>query len=269
VRLSIDALIETAYQRVIPLYSFDGRNRPHVLASGVPFAQADDAFLITAAHSCFEDGKPLPLFVYGKERPHALNLLRGAWEYRAGETPDLDLAVIGLRPDCVADLAKGHLFARPGDVGTVLPKTPGVHYLIAGYPGSRNRKRPVEYGLPGRATALVTGDVCTVVGVDSPDKSDDTHFALDFPHTTIPRAGGGEFRVPPPSGMSGGGVWRVEVDVRTRLASRPLLVGIGIEFYPARRKFVATRIQQAAPLAADLVAELQKLGPNIPPCPSL
>jgi hypothetical protein len=52
--------------------------------------------------------------------------------------------------------------------------------------------------------------------------------------------------------MSGGGVWRVEIDTVEKLVSRPLWVGIGVEYHSAQKTFVATRVQAAAPLAWDL-----------------
>jgi hypothetical protein len=52
--------------------------------------------------------------------------------------------------------------------------------------------------------------------------------------------------------MSGGGVWRVEIDTVQRLAKTPSLVGIGVEYHNSRKTFVATRIQAVSPLAWDL-----------------
>ncbi len=58
--------------------------------------------------------------------------------------------------------------------------------------------------------------------------------------------------MPPPYGMSGGGVWRVEIDTVERLVNRPSLVGIGVEYHRAQKTFVATHVRAAAPLASDL-----------------
>lgn len=248
----LETLIDTAYRRVCPLYSFDRRGRVHLTATAVPFRSGRLRFLITAAHACFRDGKPIPLFVHGKKRGHPLVELRGAWEYRRGVDPDIDLAVIALADDCADDLELHHWFSTPSDVSQVKPKTPGVHYMIAGYPFSRNRTRPVRYGLPSRATALITGDICSVDLVRGVDKSDEHHFALYFPHKKIPRAGGGTFHVPKPTGMSGGGIWRVDIDLEDNMADSPVLVGIGVEYHKAEKAFISTRIQAVIPLAWDL-----------------
>ncbi len=250
--IRLDAFIDTAYRRVVPLYSFDDRGRPFLSASSVPFQDENTRFLITAAHCCFKDGKPLPLFVYGEHRLHALTDLRGAWEYSPGREPDFDVAVIRLEPSCADDLQERHWFCTPDDVRSVLPKTPGIHYLFAGYPASRNRKRPIQYGLPNRATALITGDINSIDEVRGVDKINEHHFAIAFPHKKVTGQGGKEFHVPPPYGMSGGGVWRIKIDPVERLVSSPYLVGVGVEYHKAAKTFVATRVQAVAPLARDL-----------------
>lgn len=53
--------------------------------------------------------------------------------------------------------------------------------------------------------------------------------------------------------MSGGGIWRLDIDIPNRLATTPLLVGIGIEHHKSKGIFVATRVQQAIPLLQDLI----------------
>lgn len=248
----IDTIIETAYRRVCPLYTLDERDRIHLIGSAVPFKSGSHAFLITAAHTCFKEQKPISLFVYGKNRPHALLERRGAWGYIPGQTPDLDIAVIGLDNACATELQANYWFCTQSDVSTVRPKTPGIHYLIAGYPASRNRSRPIKHGLPSKATALISGDIRSVTTLRGVDKSDEHHFAISLPFEKVPKAGGGEFHVPKPQGMSGGGVWRLEINTRSRYANSPVLVGIGIEYYKKQKTFLATKVQVVAALARDL-----------------
>ncbi len=100
---------------------------------------------------------------------------------------------------------------------------------------------------------MITGDIRDVKGLAHFDKTDGEHFALSVPNREVARLGGGRFRLPQPHGMSGGGVWRLEIDIPNRLAATPLLVGVGIEFYTAKRVFVATRVQVAIPLVRDLM----------------
>ena len=53
--------------------------------------------------------------------------------------------------------------------------------------------------------------------------------------------------------MSGGGVWKFEIDIHRRYATIPQLVGILIEHHSNKNVFVASRIQLAIPLVHDLI----------------
>jgi hypothetical protein len=245
------AIGETMHRRVCPLYTFDGRDRIHIVGSGVPFRTGGFRFLLTAAHVCFDSSKaPIPLFTMGLEQPYALLGRRGAWEYIAGETPDIDLSVIALDDDLADELERAYQFTTPAETSNTTTKTPGIHYLIAGYPAERNSMRNMD-SIGPLATHLITGDIKeTAKGL--PNTSDEFHFVLGHPGKTIPTYGGGRFRVPKVQGMSGGGVWRIEIDIPRKLSTSPSLVGIGIEYYKAKQVFVATRVQAAIPLFKDL-----------------
>jgi hypothetical protein len=62
--------------------------------------------------------------------------------------------------------------------------------------------------------------------------------------------------------MSGGGIWRIDVDASRRLVGDASLVGIGFEFYRRQRAFVATRVASAIPLANDLSHHLGSKASN-------
>ncbi len=223
----------------------------------MPFISGSLAFLVTASHVCFDrGGHSVPLFTIGSGKPRVLLGKRIAWAYRRGETPDIDIAAIELGQEETDDLRQEYQFTTPADSAQTKPKTPGVHYLLAGYPAARNRV--TRRNLPSLATHLMTGDIREVTDLHRSDKNDDVHFSLVFPSSTIPSADGGIFRIPKPQGMSGGGVWRLDVDTRRMLASTPLLVGIGIEYLRRSNRFIATRIEGVIPLLWDLV------GPSTP-----
>jgi hypothetical protein len=76
---------------------------------------------------------------------------------------------------------------------------------------------------------------------------------LRVPRREIRTPQGDHFQLPKPYGMSGGGVWRIDIDIRTQLVTTPLLVGIGIEYHKSRELFVVTRVQAAIPLAQELL----------------
>jgi hypothetical protein len=236
------------HRRVCPLYTFDYHHRIHISGSAVPFRAGGFRFLLTAAHVCFDSSRvPIPLFTMGEE-PRALCGRRGAWEHISGSTPDIDLCVIALDDDLADELERNYQFVTPAETSVTKVKTPGIHYLIAGYPAERN---PVKHSIAPLATHLVTGDIRHTAET-LPGKSNDFHFLLGHPGKNIPAHGGGRFRVPKVQGMSGGGVWRLEIDIPRKLATSPSLVGVGIEYHKTKKVFVATRVQAAIPLVGDL-----------------
>jgi hypothetical protein len=155
---------------------------------------------------------------------------------------------MALDDDFADDLERVYQFVTPAETSVTKPKTPGIHYLIAGYPAERNL---IRHSIAPLATHLVTGDIKATVEA-LPNKSDEFHFGLGHPGKTVPTYTGNRFRVPRVQGMSGGGVWRLEIDLRSKLSTSPLLVGIGIEYHKTKQVFVATRVQAAIPLVNDL-----------------
>jgi hypothetical protein len=155
---------------------------------------------------------------------------------------------MALDNDLADELQRVYQFVTPAETSVTKPKTPGIHYLIAGYPAERNS---IKHSIAPLATHLVTGDIKATAEA-FPNKSDDFHFALGRPGKTVPTYTGNRFRVPKVQGMSGGGIWRLEIDIRSKLSTSPLLVGIGIEYYKSKQVLVATRVQAAIPLGDDL-----------------
>lgn len=247
-------VLETMHRRICPLYSFDDATRAQIVGSAVPFNSGGFPVLITARHVLLQGGsrRSLPVFTMG-EIPRVLTGRRIVWDYNPGVTPDLDLALVELTDEEASDLEKTYQFTTPAGTSTTKPKTPGIHYVLTGYPASRNRFVSPRSYPSARATHLTTGDIVDVSTLAVRDKTDETHFALGLPYREVPRMGGGRFTIPKAAGMSGGGVWMLEIDIPARLATTPLLVGIGIEHHRPRGFFVATRVQQAIPLLHDLI----------------
>jgi hypothetical protein len=112
---------------------------------------------------------------------------------------------------------------------------------------------PDQFFIPSRAISLVSGDIRPISDVGRRNKIDYYHFALRVPRREIRTPQGDHFQLPKPYGMSGGGVWRIDIDIRNQLVTTPLLVGIGIEYHKSRELFVVTRVQAAIPLAQELL----------------
>jgi hypothetical protein len=250
----LNALLETMHRRVCPLYSFDAGRRAQVIGSAVPFNSGGFHFLITATHVLLKPGsrQSIPVFTLCEE-PRVLIGRRIAWEFKPGVTPDLDLSLIELTKEDVSALEQTYQFTTPEDTTTTRLKMSGINYIITGYPASRNRFLSSRHYPSALATHLTTDDIQTVSTLSLSNKTDDYHFALSLPFEEVQKTGGGYFRVPKAAGMSGGGIWRIDIDIPRRLVSSPLLVGIGIEHHKSKGIFVATRVQQAIPLLHDLI----------------
>jgi hypothetical protein len=257
---SLDSIAHGIYRYVCPLYWVDSRERVFIVGSAVPFEHDGFRWLLTAAHVCFDDARnPQPLFALGNNRPWALTEIRSAWQLEAGR-PDVDVGVIALSTDCGDDLAGFYRFSTIQDMSTLLPKSDSTYYMIAGYPYSRNRLRPGEPGAPSRAIFFVMRETLPISRLKSKvANSDDVHFAVAVPPEHH-RVGDGRFHVPKLQGMSGGGIWRFEIDNRTRLVTTRSLVGIAIEHHRKERAIVGCRVELVMPLVTDLSVILKSTG---------
>lgn len=249
-----DSIVEGCWRRVCPLYGFDERDRIYLRGSAVPFELEGFQFLITAGHVCMaSDGTPTPLFTVGENmRRWPLTGIRGAWQHMPG-SHDIDVAVIGLDSECAADLGQRYLFVSQAQTAPVDTSSEDV-YMIAGYPHSRNKTsyRGGTVSVSATATCLITPYIQDPLRIPATDKTEEHHFGLMVPAQPIRRYTGGQFGLPSVAGMSGGGVWRLEVDANVRLLGEPRLAGIGIEFHRQYQCFVAARIDVVIPLANDL-----------------
>jgi len=249
------SIIKAMHRCVCPLYSFDDAGKPYMVGSAVPFGMNRGSFLITATHVCFNHRRqPIPLFTWIDSDPLVLREFRIAWDHQAKKTPDVDVALLALSDDDSVKLKRTYLFSDLSSISTTMPKTRGIHYLIAGYPFIRNKITSTKLTPPALTTSLITGQIESIQQIKSKDKTDAHHFTLVFPLTPIRTLDGSKFRIPKPHGMSGGGIWRLNIDPTTHVASAPQLVGIGIEYHQTKeaRVFLGTRVQVALSLAADL-----------------
>ncbi len=263
-RVPLQTIGDAIHRRICPLYSIDERGRIYMHGSAIPFRSGGIAFLITAGHVCVDpQRRSIPLFTWGVTGERILEGTRLTWEQPSDQAPDIDIALIALSDEDIGELDGVYQFSDPPTTSTIQEKTPGIHYMVTGYPFARNRVRlpdPSHLSIPSLATYLITGDIRPVAGLSLQGKYDASHFAIYFERHDIPTLGGGKFNFPRPRGMSGGGVWKFEIDIRRRYATIPQLVGILIEHHSDKNVFVASRIQLAIPLVHDLI----KLLPGAP-----
>lgn len=252
-------ICENIHRRVCPLYTIDETKRIWLAGSGVPFDTGTVQFILTAAHVFGENsGRPLRLITLGADAPRLLTGPRHGYGYLPGSSIDADVALIGLSADDYVDLRRRYHFTVPAETANVR-ESANIRYLLAGYPATKNRVI-TSANLKFRATPtyIFGGELVGVAQFMLTGKAADYHFAISVPKTHVQTFAGDRLQLPKPQGMSGGGVWALEVDPASRLWSTPQLVGLGIEHLKAQEVFVATRVQLGIPLAREYAKEVQQ-----------
>lgn len=237
---------------VCPLYALENR-RAHLVGTGVPVRIGDLAFIVTAAHVA-EEFDDRQLISVGSDRLLEVTGKRIGFKYLRGDGVDTDLAVVVLGRREAADMMKRFSFSTPLDVTDVAP--PGSSYALyslVGYPFSRNKPKPKSFKrLTARPTYVATSRRAELPGSGVDGKHEQVHFALWADADAILDAEAQPITPPKAQGMSGGGVWRIDVHEKTGQLGLPRLVGIGIEHARRDSIFIATRVQYILPLLRDL-----------------
>jgi hypothetical protein len=237
---------------VCPLYALEN-SRVRLVGTGVPMHIGDLAFIITAAHVA-EQFDERPLVTIGRDRLLEVTGKRVGYKYLKNERVDTDLAVVQLDTREADEMMKRFSFSTPMDVAHVAQaESKYILYSLVGYPFSRNRPKPRGFKvITARPTYVTTNRRAALPrrGVDG--KHEEVHFALWADADKIVNADSKPITLPKAQGMSGGGVWRIDVDDSSGQPGSPKLVGIGIEPPHQDDLFVATRVHYIVPLLRDL-----------------
>lgn len=217
--------------------------------------------LVTAMHVAEQfDGRQL--VTIGSDSFLEVGRRRIGYKYIKNERVDTDLAVVELTAAEADELARRFSFSIPEDVGDISPEERYVLYSLVGYPFSHNKPKPATLELiRARTTYIVTNRrALEPLSTYGEGKYERVHFALEVASVAT-NAHREPITLPKAQGMSGGGVWRIDVDQSTGQLSLPKLVGIGIEHNRQKGVFIATRIQYLLPLLKDL-ARSRELEPG-------
>lgn len=249
VRISspVEALLESLGRYVCPIYVKQStRNEtPYLIGTGTLFRDGGESYLITAKH--VTDGARDGRLVIAADSNFII--VRGeqiSWEYRQGETVDYDVCVIRLDPGIADELKNFYRFSEPTDVSEIAEYNKLILYALVGHPHNKNqpRRSSVE-AVTVTPFYYVLREFLDLTKLETPDKSPATHFALAAPFKKATDINFVRRTPPEPQGVSGGGVWKIELDRSTGLARTASLVGIGIEYLRKQKAFVATKIHAA------------------------
>jgi hypothetical protein len=235
--------------RVCPLYR-QQRRRAFLVGTGIPITTPSGAYIATATHVLDElhDGFVMTV---GSESLIRFRTPSLSYSYVGGKTVDADVGLLGLPVQVAHDLALRYAFTTQSECGVVGDYDKFTLYVVVGYPHTRNKPQPEALAtLCATPTFLVLREFTDVIRFASSGKHPEVHFGLSAP---LGEARGLDFRavaIPKLQGMSGGGVWRVNIDRRDGTIASNSLVGIVIEYRRAEAAIVATRLQYVLALLA-------------------
>ena len=257
--MALEPLHEACFRlgaRVAPLYVPDDAKRAYLVGSAVPVWYGRRAFLITAAH-VLRGAAGRPLFTFDDRQ--TVPLLGGslAIDHIDGRTIDGDLAVIPLPDEQAHAMGNEFVFTYAEDFGDVTEPDQFTWYAWVGYPHSRNAPKPRKFTkLEAKPTYVALREHGDLAHPKVVAKHPSYHFALYAPDGRETDFSGRRYQLPHLRGMSGGGVWRIDVDPRTGEILDPVLAGFGIEHIREREGVVvATRAAVGGALIARFLDE--------------
>jgi hypothetical protein len=220
---------------VIPLYQ-DRNTRPCQIGTGFFVRTAGAVFLVSAAH-VLRLTKDRRLYYYID--PNTTHSISG--QLRISRHSNIDVAVVKLdrqplppyRAVDKVPMVESMLLSR------ALPRT-GKHYMVSGFPASKNRANPSNLTVNARVyayrTESIDGAAYSAAGIDP-----GLHIGLplDLRAGFDPR--GEPVAFPDPHGMSGSPVWLLYDDAET---PRDMFqaVAVAVEYRKPQRLLVATDI---------------------------
>jgi hypothetical protein len=240
------------HEEGLPSLCLKAARQPFLIGSGIPLQVGRTAVIATAAHVLARVGGASVLTV-GRSRSLLLSGERRGFGHRRGRSVDVDLALLVLNDDERDEMRKHYTFSYSLDYAPLPAMHDIAFYTVIGYLHSRNKLSP-PLVRSGRVTAnyFITRARLPLSQVKSPDKFAEFHFALGARPKGAVGTVGEKVSFPSPFGLSGGGVWWL--DLRSLSAAPiPRLVGIAIEHHPRAGAFVCTRIENVDTMIHDLL----------------
>ncbi|MDP9192648.1 MAG: hypothetical protein M3P06_13190 [Acidobacteriota bacterium] len=238
---------------VCPLYA-KHRGQGYLLGTGVPLHLGATSIIVTASHVLAEF-QDRCIYTLGHEDVLNLSGERRGFNYLKESTIDVDLGLIVLSKAETAELNHRFSFTYRTDLDEAQPTDDIAFYVLAGYPFTRNKPTPQSRDeLNTTALFFVSRRMGSLEDSSATGKSLLVHFSLPAPPDGTKDMTGTLTTPPKPRGMSGGGVWCIQVDASTGRLAMPRLVGIGIEYDHGNRQFVCSRIQYLQPMLVGLIS---------------
>lgn len=246
-----------------PIFGFDElRNRKQLFASAILLKIHETHFALTAAHVLDERSK-LDLYVGSGDKGVPLRGSFGSTNFPTSgsrKQDKIDLGIVRLSKEVVRDMRENEFLALDN---IDLSVTTTGHYVFAGYPSSTHKKAiKAEEATVALSSFIVDSAPLTdyqIAGLDS-----NISLALRFDKQNMWGQQGQGSGIPSPTGVSGGGVWRLD-DVFATTPLKPLLVAICIKWWEKGKPLkcvLATRMHVALSAIRDHFPELRPYLPG-------
>lgn len=228
----MDKASELLSSWAVPLYEDEGK-RPSQIGTGFFVATPSAVFLASAAH-VLRRGKKRGLYYFVE--PRITRPLSG--ELHVSKHSQIDIGALRLRPEALPPYpAVGKVAMRPSTLRSeALPRT-GKHYMVIGFPRSKNRSNPSNNTVAARLcayrSASISAERYTECNIDPA-----THLALPFNPKEGVDSRNERTVFPDPHGMSGAPVWLIHDEATDDAAFH--VVGIAIEYRKPEHLLVAT-----------------------------
>ena len=247
----LETLATNYHTRLCPLYLWDGQGAA-IIGTGIPFLLGERGYIVTAAHVLMKLQRGGGLFTVGNSG--FIPLLAEKAAITADPRIDIDMGLIGLLDEEEAAMNVRYHFTTPADCSVLIEHDARIVHLFMGYPYTRNKlPAPSVPEVRVTPTYLITNRLLDVSSLKLEKKAPEVHFAMSMPKKKVRRFDGSAAGVPEMGGMSGGGVWRVELD-RTGQVLSATLVGIGIEHHGNKSTIIATKIASLGKLWGHYLA---------------
>lgn len=252
---SVVSLFEPLGRRACPILKKDEWGRLTLVGTGVPVIDGRVGMLLTATHVLKELNQDQIIIAGTKTMMRFPLIASGFSRYNGGNTIDVDVCALALPAEAVNEMRGFYAFTNATELGNLEDENVFTLYGFVGYPHSKNRWRPAAE-LRVTPHTYATTAFGRMDGVVTQGKTDWVHFAMKFPRKAIRR--GQQRLIPPePYGISGCGVWKVSLDRHSGNASKPALVGIGIEYIARSNLLIATRIGAASVAVSTLRKDIE------------
>lgn len=239
-------------ERVCPLYKQTDRGRFFLVGSGTPIFYAGQAYLLTAAHVIneFSDGMIITAGNKQMIRFPAHSLRTGTVSDHPGKVIDADVGIFRLPAEAVEQMSDRFSFSDEREMSDITPHTILTIYVFLGYRYTRNKPKPKSlqeiHVVPNYIVMRERFPLDLLPNAEQ--LRPHVHEAFSAPHEIITGITGEPMNMPKLHGMSGGGIWKLEINKSTNRVLPPKLSGIAIEHHRSIGAVVATRLNCAISL---------------------